>query len=121
MGVLGTGLYAGDFAMDLRSSVSAVLRLPFDGEKLVELLCETEPGSAQNAEDPDHTVFWLVVADQFARRGVISERARDKALQIIDSGADLQMHAKLGLDPAGIKQRKKVLDEVRGRLTATPP
>jgi hypothetical protein len=89
MGAWGTGLYSGDFAADLRSAVAAVARLPFDGERLVEFLCETEPGAAREPNDPDHTVFWLVVVDQFAKRAIASATARDTALAIIDGGRDL--------------------------------
>jgi len=96
MGVFGTGLYAGDFAMDLRSAIGAVLRLPFDPERLSEILCETEPGAARDPNDEDHTTFWLVTADQFAKRCIISVRVREQALSIIDSGADLD-----AVDPDG--------------------
>ena len=66
MGFFGTGLYSGDFALDLRSTIGAVARLPFDDDKLLNILCETQPGIAGDPNDPDHTVLWLVVADQFA-------------------------------------------------------
>ena len=92
MGVWGTGLYSGDFALDLRSTVSAVARLPFDGDKLSDILCGTEPGAANNSDDEEHTIFWLVIADQFAKRSITCDRARDKALAIIEDGNDLAMH-----------------------------
>ena len=34
---MGSGLYSDDFAMDLRGTISAVARLPFDGDKLVDV------------------------------------------------------------------------------------
>jgi hypothetical protein len=120
MGVWSTGLYAGDFALDLRSTIRAVARLPYEGDKLVEILCHTEPGAANNPEDEDHTTFWLVTADQFAKRGIVSERAREAAQRIIAGGADLAMLEKLGMDQAGLKKRRKVLDELRVRI-AEPP
>jgi hypothetical protein len=79
VGVWGTGLYSGDFALDLRSTVSAVARLPFDGDKLVDILCGTEPRAAKNSDDEEHATFWLVVADKFAKRSITCARARDKA------------------------------------------
>ena len=100
MGVWGLGLYSGDFAMDLRGAIKAVARLPFDGERLVEILSETAPAVADNPSDEDHTTFWLVVADQFAKRGIISDRARTEALQIIDADSDLAMRAALGMKPS---------------------
>jgi hypothetical protein len=118
MGVWGSGLYSGDFALDLRSTIRAVSRLPFEPEKLLEILCLSQLTAANNPDDEDHTTFWLVVADQFARRSVLCERARDQALAIISSGSDIALHKKLGLNPAGLRQRSKVLEEVRERITA---
>ncbi len=76
MGVWGTGLYSGDFALDLRSTIRAVARLPFDGDKLVDILSETNPEAARNPDDSHHSTFWLVVGDQFAKRGIRCDRAR---------------------------------------------
>jgi hypothetical protein len=121
MGVFGTGLYAGDFAMDLRSAIGAVLRLPFDPERLSEILCETEPGAARDPNDEDHTTFWLVTADQFAKRGIISVRVREQALSIIDSGADLDRMEKRGMDPAGLTARRTVLAQLRQRIVTAAP
>jgi hypothetical protein len=75
--------------MDLRSTIRAVSRLPFVSDQLVEILCDSEPGAAKDSTGEDHTTFWLVVADQFARRGIVSDRVRNKALEIINHGLDL--------------------------------
>src|SRR5579864_3898323 len=116
MGVWGVGLYSGDFAQDLRSTIRAVARLPFDNDKLADILCETEPTAADNPADEDHTTFWLVVADQFSKRGIACDRVREKALAIIDSGSDLVILEKLGMDSSGLKKRQKMLEELRPRL-----
>ena len=121
MGVWGAGLYSGDFALDLRSTVRAVSRLPFDSQKLLEVLCQTEAAAAHERDNEDHTTFWLVVADQFARRGIACDHAREQALAIIESGADIALHEKLGMNPAGLKNRRKMLEEVRQRITAPRP
>lgn len=120
MGVWGAGLYSSDFAMDLRSAIGAVARLPFDGDRLVEILSENEPTAAGNPDDEHHTTFWLVVADQFAKRAIACDRAREEALTIIDAGSDLAMYASLGMSPADLGKRRKMLQDVRVRLT-TPP
>jgi hypothetical protein len=116
MGVWGAGLYSGDFAMDLRSTVSAVARLPFDSEKLVDILCETEPRAANNSDDDEHTIFWLIVADQFAKRSISCDRTLDYALAIIKGGSDLAIHEKLGMNPSDLAKRRKILDDLRVRL-----
>ena len=120
MGVWGAGLYSSDFAMDLRSAIGAVARLPFDGDRLVEILSETEPTAAGDPDDEQHTTFWLVVADQFAKRVIPCDRARDQALTIIDAGSDLAMHAALGMSPADLAKRRKMLQDVRARLVSPP-
>ena len=118
MGTWGTGLYAGDFAADLRGAISAVARLPFEPDRLVDILCDYEPGAARESADPDHPTFWLVLADQFAKRGIVSPRVRDTTLSLIDSGADLAMMASRGMAPAGLRVRGRVLAELRERLIA---
>ena len=117
MGVWATGLYAGDFALDLRSTIAAVAKLPFDGGRLLEILCKSEPAAADRPEDPDHSTFWLVVADQFARRGIENKRVKETALEIIDTNRDLAMLEKLGMPAPDLRKRKKVLNEVRERIT----
>jgi hypothetical protein len=120
MGVWSTGLYSGDFALDLRSTIRAIARLPFDGEKLLDIVCQTEATAAKSPDDADHSTFWLVAADQFAKRGIVSNRAREAALKIIDEGRDIAMLEKLGMDPAGLRKRRKVLEELRTRIVAPP-
>lgn len=119
MGSWGTSLYSGDFAADLRRTVAVVARLPFDAEQLLDLMIEVEPAAANNSNDDDHSVFWLVVADQLARRGVHSRRARDAALEIIDSGRDLEAMARLGMSERDRKKRALNLAELRSRLVAS--
>jgi hypothetical protein len=67
---VGYWLYSSDFALDLRGSVKAVTRLPFEPDRLLDYLCAAEPLATNNSKNSDHTIFWLTVADQFARRGV---------------------------------------------------
>src|SRR5690348_16603277 len=119
MGVWGSGLYSGDFAADLRAAIRAVCRLPFDSDRHVDILSTVEPGAANHHDDEDHTQFWLVVADQFAKRRIACDRVRDKALSIIDNGDDLNLLARLGMRAPLLKQRQKVLAELRARLVAT--
>ena len=104
--------------MDLRSTISAVSRLPFVPDQLVEILCDSEPGVARDSMDEDHTTFWLVVADQFAKRGIVSDHVRNKALEIINRGLDLSALQKLGMPPSDLRKRKKMLDELHSRLIA---
>jgi hypothetical protein len=118
MGVFGAGLYSEDFAMDLRGTISAVVQLPFDSDKLTDILSESQPRVANKPDDEDHTTFWLVIADQFAKRSIVCARVRDKALEIIDSGADVAMHEKRGMNASDLRKRRKMLQELRARISA---
>ena len=121
MGAWGAGLYANDMAADLRSTISAVVRLPLSVARIVEILCESYPGAAESSEDEDHSTFWLVVADRLHRSGIESEDAFDRAKNIIDTGMDLSMSACLGLDESGLRKREKNLQILRDRISQPVP
>jgi hypothetical protein len=104
----------------LRGTIRAVARLPFDSDTILNILCEIEPTAADNPEDEGHTTFWLVVADQSAKRSFVCDRARDKALAIVESGIDIATHEKLGMTPSDLRKRRKTLEEVRIRIMAPP-
>jgi hypothetical protein len=120
MGTWGAALYSGDFAMDLRATIGAVVRLPFDPDRLVDILCETETAAAHDPHNEDHTTFWLVLADQFVKRGMSSDRVRETALGIIAAADDIAMLEQRGMKPADIRKRRRLLDELRARIVATP-
>ena len=102
--------------MDVRATVGAVAKLPFDADRLVDILCETEPAIAANPDDEDYATFWLVVADQCARRGIVSTRVRERALEIIDKGLDLEMQSRLDQSAAALAKRSRMLEQLRDRI-----
>ena len=118
MGAWGVGLYSSDFALDLRSSVRAVARLPFDADALLDTISKAEPSAAADAGDPDHSVFWLTVADQFARLGIDCPAARERGLTIITEGADLAAMAALGMDGKSLAKRGIMLEKLRTKIAA---
>jgi hypothetical protein len=120
MGIFGPGLYSGDFAMDLRTNISAVVRLPFEPEELVQILSHSNPSASDDQTNEEHTTFWLVVADQFAKRGIFSERVREKALAIIDRGEDIATLQNLGMNTGDVRKRQKTLGDLRARIVAAP-
>jgi hypothetical protein len=116
MGMWGTGLYSGDFALDLRSTIRAVSRLPFDGEKILAIVRSTADGADANEQNEEHSTFWLVVADQLHRRGIPCAEAQEKALAIIRSGSDIAICRALGMSDRDLRKRAANLEEVRERL-----
>src|SRR5262249_4113495 len=120
MGVWGTGLYSSDMATDMRATIKSVLRLPFDEDRIVDIMRDCENRAANDPGDEDYTTFWLVLADQFEKRGVAHAQTRNKAMTIIDQGDDLTMMEKRGMKPADLHKRGAKLAELRARLAAAP-
>ena len=120
MGAWGAGLYSNDFALDLRNTAAAIARLPFDPDRLLEILIAQSGQAPGDGDDEDHATFWLVVADQFWRRGLIAPAARERALKIIDDDRDLSMNAALGMSEALLRKRRQMLQELKAKLSAPP-
>lgn len=118
MGTWGTGIYDDDFAADLKSSVALVCKVPSDGDRLTEILLEQH---GVTSEREDETTFWLVVADQFERRGIECPGVFATALSIIESGADLSRLKDQGADESFLKERAVVLDALAAKLKAPRP
>lgn len=121
MGTWGAGLYSGDLALDLRETVRAVARLPFDGTRILEILRDTNPEAADNPTNEEHTVFWLVVADQLHKRGIECAGATRKAIDIIESGSDEAIFSSLGMPASHLRKRAKTLAALRDQLSAPLP
>ena len=119
MGAWGSALYDNDAASDLKNTVALVAKVPGDGDRLLGILEEAH-GSADPA-DEDGALFWLVVADQFEKRGIVCRRAASMALQVIDSDADLVACKEKGADEKFLRARAKVLQELRERLRQPRP
>jgi hypothetical protein len=120
MGTWGPGLYSDDLASDVRGLVKSLLRLPFDEDRIVEILQQQTSTVANNPDDEDYTIFWLALADQFEKRGVSHAPTREKALDIIASGKDLAMLEKRGMKASDLRKRARTLEELRARLLAAP-
>jgi hypothetical protein len=120
MGAWGAGLYANDAALDVKAMVAAVARLPLAPPDLIDTLT-AEWSGADDPADEDHTVFWLVVADQLWKRGLAAEAPFAKAIGFIESGADLDRHRALGMDESDLRRRAAALAELAARLRHPPP
>jgi hypothetical protein len=119
MGTWGASLYDDDEAGDLKNAIAAVCKVPGDGDRLLSLLKEMY-GARDPASD-EGSLFWLVVADQFERRGLRCAEATANALAIIRGGADLARASAHGADAAFIRKRTRVLEELSRRLSAPRP
>jgi len=87
----------------------------------VQIVRESESGAADDPANEDYTVFWLVLADQFEKRGIASAAVWDTALAIIHDGTDIARFRELGLREADVRKRAKALGELRARLVTAAP
>jgi hypothetical protein len=113
MGAWGPGLYSSDLAMDLRPLISALARLPIPDGDIRRYAADATPGVAEDAANEDYTTFWLVLADQFAKKGIDCAYTRQRALQIIESGADIAMMRELKMEERDLRKRQKNLEAIR--------
>ncbi|MDH1341126.1 hypothetical protein [Ectopseudomonas oleovorans] len=112
MGAWGSGLYQDDYASDLKNTISLVCKIPWDGERLLEVLWQMQCDAGIDGDD--ECTFWLVVADQFERRGIACSSAIAKALAIIDDGQDIRRMEEL--EKKDIINRQRILLELADRL-----
>jgi hypothetical protein len=118
MGTWGGGLYDDDDAADLKAAVALLAKLPgADGARLLALLRQ----DPTNDVDEDGGLFWLVLADQFERKGIAADEVRTRALALMRDGSHLADLKERG-GPAGfLKERHKALAELAARLEAPRP
>jgi hypothetical protein len=114
MGTWGASLYDADFAGDLKNTIALVSKVPVAGDRLLELLLQMQ--GDVDLDDEEGTLFWLVVADQFEKKGIESGQATSNALRIIQSGTDLAACKARGADEKFLKARQKALLELDARL-----
>lgn len=118
MGAWGPGLYSSDFALDLKPTVSALARLPVPDTDVHRYASDANPGVADSPTHEDYSTFWLVLADQFAKKGIDCPLTHQRALDIIDSGADIAMMRDLGMAERDLRQRQKHLVALRVQILA---
>lgn len=120
MGSWEVGLYADDFALDLRSSIRGMARLPLEGGELLNLLRASYAEASDDPSSEEYARFWLVVGDQFQRRGIACAAVTRTTLEVIDGGLDGKTLAALGADNGALRKRVVITAELRARLIAGP-
>lgn len=119
MGAWGAGLYDDDTAGDLKNTIALVAKVPEDGDRLLQMLKDVQ-GNVDPA-DEDGSLFWLVVADQFEKKGIHCRDASETALAIIESERDLAHCRARGADEKFLRERARSLGELAERLRSPRP
>ncbi|MBB3073429.1 hypothetical protein FHS14_006487 [Paenibacillus baekrokdamisoli] len=104
-----------DIACDVRDIYKELLGDNYTGEEATRLIIENY---IEELDDPDDTLaFWLSLALTQWKLGRLQEDVKDKALQIIDNGEDLDRWD----DPTELKKRQIVLKKLRIQLMEPQP
>jgi hypothetical protein len=118
MGAWGGGLYDGDFALDLKGTINAVLRAPLSDD---EVLAEIWSSHGQRAVEADAFDYWLVLADQLERHGIRRQDVFDRAIAIVEAGEDVAMLRQLEAEPKTLAERRKNTAKLLERLRDPRP
>ncbi len=116
MGAWGTAIFSDDVAGDVRDAYRQRVAKGMDGATATDELVREWLHDLVD-DDPDALVFWLALAATQSKLGRLEDRVRDKALDIIDSGSDLQRWRQEGQEV----QRQKHLFKLRQQLTGPQP
>ena len=120
MGAWGAGLYDDDEACDVRDTVSLLAKMPATGDEILGLLLDQFERDA-DLNDDGCPGFWIAVAAQFAKRGIVCDQATKLAREAIESGADIQDLQDRGMEASGLRARRKVHEKVLQRLAEPKP
>jgi hypothetical protein len=116
MGVWGTGIFQDDTASDVRDEYKDLLGNGMTGVQATRRILESYSSSLA---DPDESgVVWLALAATQWKVGRLEPQTLERALEVIDSGADLKRWA------AGTKdfsKRKVALEKLREQITSPQP
>lgn len=121
MGTWGPAIFSDDTAGDVRDAYRLRVADGMDGvaatDEMVREWLHDQGEDDQGEDDPDALVFWLALAATQSKAGRLEDRVRDMALEIIDSGSDLERWREEGQG----KQRQKHLEKLRRQLTGPQP
>lgn len=116
MGTWGTELYQDDDTCDIKEEYLNYLRIGKTNEEaLQEVISDNEEMIKDDEIGP---LFWLALADTQWKYGRLTNDIRDRALEVIDSGKDLERWKE---DKKLFQKRKKVLEKLKEKLSTQQP
>ncbi len=115
MGVWGTGLFSDDLACDIRDHYRQLLEDRVEDSAATRLTLEK---FERYLEEPDG-VAPIAFAVTQSKLGRLERDVRDRALAIIDAGADLAVWEQE--NPKLLPKRRAVLEKARAQLTSPQP
>ncbi|HEY2584379.1 MAG TPA: hypothetical protein VGI81_01290 [Tepidisphaeraceae bacterium] len=121
MGTWGTAIFADDTAADVRDDYRDMIASGMsDAEAHAQVrdkYLDVSPEHRPHVEP----LFWVALARTQWGLGRLEEETKNKAIDIIDSGSDVERWRDLGASTADLTKRACVLDDLRERLTGPQP
>jgi hypothetical protein len=117
VGIAGPGIFDDDAACDVRYVWREALMDGLDSEAATARVFE-QLGDMFDDEDDDYVVAWLALAAAQSQTGRLQPEVRDRALELIDAGGDLELWRE---EPTFSKQREKVLAKLAEKLRGPQP
>lgn len=113
MGTSGTGIFSDDLACDVRAAFRDLIGDGVEPNEATKRILKDFAGSLKD----EGTTFWLSLAATQSRMGRLQDDVKQRALQIIDSGADLKEWQERHASKANLRKRDAVLAKLRDELT----
>ena len=115
MGVWGTALFSDDVACDVRDFYRVLLE---DGVEDAEATGRTLEKFRAELEEPDGIALLAFAVTQ-SKVGRLDGDIRDRALDVLDRGADLEVWERE--NPKLVARRRAALEKIRAQLTGQQP
>ena len=117
MGAWGPSIFSDDLALDIRREYSILLSVGKSSEEAEKMLINYF-SSILNCNDPDEDVFWFALALCEWKKGRLSQAVKEKAVNALENGRDLNRWNTVG-NEKNYEKRKKVLKELK-RIILSP-
>lgn len=114
MGAWGTAIFSDDLAADIRGDYNLLLQVGKSDEEATEEILKMYYEDCKG--DEDEPVMWFALALSQWNKGRLDERIKEKALEFIRSGADLERW-----EGKEKKKREEVLKELEKKLLSPMP
>lgn len=117
MGAWGTGLYQDDTTCDIKDDYITYLRIGMTNEEATKKIIEENDWCFEYEDEG--ALLWFALADTQWKYGRLLDEVKEKAIECIDSGIDLEKWKEE--DEKLYKKRKKVLEELKEKLNSEQP
>lgn len=117
MGAWGTGLYQDDTTCDTKDEYITYLQIGMTNEEATRRIIEENDWCFEYEDEG--ALLWFALADTQWKYGRLIDEVKEKAIECIDSGVDLEKWREE--DEKLCEKRKKVLEALRERLNSEQP